>query len=302
MRILLTGGTGLIGQALCRSWKAQGHELWVLSRQPQNVPQLCSGAQGVAQLSDLPAAFSPDAIINLAGAPIAAKPWSPARRQILWSSRVELTEGLVNWIETLAQRPSVLVSGSAIGWYGDCGERRVDEDSPAGQEDFGSQLCFAWEAAALRAKDLGVRVALLRTAPVLTASGGFLERLKLPFSLGLGGRLGSGRQWMPWIHLADVVSLIDFLMHNPQCEGPYNACSPHPVRNAEFTRVLAKTLHRPAVLPMPAWLLKTLLGEMSILLLGSQHAQPSRALNAGYRFEFNVLNEALADLIGQKRS
>lgn len=301
MRILLTGGTGLIGRALCTLWQEQGHELYVLSREPHKVAALCSGARGIGQLSELTEEQSPEAIINLAGAPIADKPWSKARRQVLWNSRVALTEALVDWIATLKQPPSVLVSGSAVGWYGDCGERRIDEDSPAGQEDFGSQLCFAWEAAALRAKKFGVRVALLRTAPVLARDGGFLKRLKLPFSLGLGGRLGDGRQWMPWIHLNDIVALIDFLMNSTNSEGPYNACSPYPVRNAEFTRILADNLHRPAILPVPAWLLKAMLGEMSILLLGSQHVLPSRALEEGYLFEFKDLNTALINIFSAQQ-
>lgn len=297
MRILLTGGTGLIGRALCRLWSAQGHQLVVWSRRPAEVAALCSGARGIARLDELDAAQAPEVVVNLAGAPIADRPWTAARRRLLWDSRVALTRELVDWLATLAQRPRLLLSGSAVGWYGDGGERRLDEDSPAGREDFGSELCFAWEMEAQRAEELGVRVALLRTAPVLAPHGGMLARLLPAYRLGLGGRLGSGRQWMPWIHLDDEVGLIDFLVHHDDCRGPYNGCAPNPVRNAEFAATLARVLHRPALLPAPAGLLRLAFGEMSGLLLGGQHLLPRRTLEAGYRFRFPDLEAALVDLL-----
>ena len=297
MRILLTGGTGLIGRALCRLWSAQGHQLVVWSRRPAEVAALCSGARGIARLDELDAAQAPEVVVNLAGAPIADRPWTAARRRLLWDSRVALTRELVDWLATLAQRPRLLLSGSAVGWYGDGGERRLDEDSPAGREDFGSELCFAWEMEAQRAEELGVRVALLRTAPVLAPRGGMLDRLLPAFRLGLGGRMGSGRQWMPWIHLDDEVGLIDFLVHHEDCRGPYNGCAPNPVRNAEFARTLARVLRRPALLPAPAGLLRLAFGEMSGLLLGGQHLLPRRTLEAGYRFRFPDLEAALVDLL-----
>ncbi len=299
MRILLTGGTGLIGQALCRTWKAQGHELMVWSRRPHEVPTLCSGARGIAQLHELNAAPPLDAVINLAGAPIADRPWTAARRKLLWTSRVDLTRQLVDWLGQLPQAPRVLVSGSAIGWYGDGGDTPLDETSPSEHADFGSQLCAAWEQEASRARQLGMRVVLVRTAPVLAPTGGFLARLRPAFRLGLGGRLGSGRQWMPWIHLDDEIGLIDFLMHCADCEGAFNACAPGVVRNADFTQALARALHRPAVFPVPAFALRLALGEMSVLLLGGQYLSPHRTLEAGYRFRFPELDAALADLAPQ---
>lgn len=298
MRILLTGGTGLIGQALCRFWAAQGHELWVWSRDPEKVATLCSGARGVAQLQDLNGVLL-DAVVNLAGLPIADRPWYQARREALWASRVTLTKHLVDWLGTRAQRPAVLISGSAVGFYGDSGEQQPLEEPSVRGNDFGSQLCAAWEAEAQRASELGIRVAVLRTAPVLAPQGGFLARLLPPFRLGLGGRLGSGQQWMPWIHLADEVGLIDFLLQHPECSGPYNACAPHAVRNSAFTASLARALHRPAFFPVPAFVLRTLLGEMSILLLGGQHLAPRRALAAGYSFRFPDLDAALADVLSR---
>lgn len=297
MRILLTGGTGLIGRALCRRWAAEGHQLVVWSRRPEQVAAQCSGARGIARLDELTTDEPLDAVVNLAGAPIADRPWTARRRQLLWDSRITLTGELVDWLASRPLKPRVLLSGSAIGWYGDGGERRLDEDSAAGSEDFASQLCFAWEEAALRAEALGMRVVLVRTAPVLAAEGGMLARLLPPFRLGLGGRMGSGRQWMPWIHLDDEVGLIDFLLHQEDCRGAYNACSPNPVRNAEFTRILGQVLKRPTLLPAPAFALRLVLGEMSGLLLGGQHLEPRRTLDAGYHFRFPELQAALADLL-----
>ena len=297
MHILLTGGTGLIGRALCAHWISQGHRVTVWSRQPERVPSLCAGTQGVARLTDMAPDAAPDAVVNLAGAPIAERPWTAARRRLLWASRVDLTAELVHWMGQLPRAPHTLLSASAVGWYGDAQEQRLDEQSPRpGNADFASTLCQAWEAAAWPAQDQGVRVAVLRIAPVLARQGGMLARLHLPFSLGLGGRLGSGTQWMPWVHLDDVVGLFDFLLHHGDCQGVFNACAPGAVRNAEFTQALAAALHRPAILPAPAWALRILLGEMAVLLLGSQHVQPQRTLQAGYRFRHPELRPALGAL------
>ena len=206
MRILLTGGTGLIGQALCQHWQRQGHELWVWSRDPHKVQRLCSGARSVQRLEELSAAQPFDAVVNLAGAPIADRPWTTARRDLLWRSRVELTRQLVDWMGQQPTAPRVLLSASAIGWYGDQGDTPLTEASPPGGKDFGSTLCMAWEQEAERASAHGVRVVRLRIAPVLAPKGGMLARLVPPFKLGLGGRLGTGQQWMPWIHLDDLVT------------------------------------------------------------------------------------------------
>ena len=278
MHILLTGGTGLIGRQLCRHWLGQGHRLTVWSRQPGNVAKIC-GAQvrGIARLEDL-GQEPVDAIINLAGAPIAARPWTHKRKALLWSSRISLTETLLAWLESRDQKPQVLISGSAVGWYGDGGERELTEQSPPVIDDFASQLCIAWEETAQRAEALGIRVILVRTGLVLSAEGGFLSRLLLPFKLGLGGPIGNGRQWMPWIHIDDQIALIDFLVHRNEASGPYNACAPKPVRNREFAEALGGVLHRPVFMPMPAFALKVGLGELSLLLLGGQRATPVLSL------------------------
>lgn len=297
MRILLTGGTGLIGQALCRYWITQNHELIVWSRNPQKVTEVCSGARGIASLHELDGSEPLDAVINLAGAPIADRPWTSARRKLLWRSRVDLTDQLVKWLGQQPQKPRVLISGSAVGWYGDGGERILDESSLPGQINFGSQLCMAWEQAAERAKQYGIRVVLLRTAPVLSTKGGMLARLRLPFRFGLGGRIGNGQQWMPWIHIDDEVSLINYLLEQTKCSGVLNACAPEPVRNTKFTKALAHALHRPALLPAPAWVLRRILGEMSVLLLEGQRVVPKRALDHGFIFSYPVLDQALSHLL-----
>jgi uncharacterized protein (TIGR01777 family) len=296
MHILLTGGTGLIGRQLCRHWLSQGHRLTVLSRTPEKVAKIC-GAQvrGIALFEDL-GQETVDAIINLAGAPIADRPWTSKRKALLWSSRITLTETMLAWLESRAQKPQVLISGSAIGWYGDGGERELTEKSPPVIDDFASQLCIAWEETAQRAEALGIRVILIRTGLVLSAEGGFLSRLLLPFKVGLGGPIGSGRQWMPWIHINDQIALIDFLLHQEDTSGPYNACAPKPVRNREFANTLGSVLHRPTFMPMPALALKVCLGELSLLLLGGQKAVPARLLEAGFTFQFTDLRAALDDL------
>ncbi|WP_347901989.1 TIGR01777 family oxidoreductase [Pseudomonas purpurea] len=296
MHILLTGGTGLIGRQLCRHWLSRGHTLTVWSRSPGLVARVC-GAQvrGIARLEDL-GAEPVDAVINLAGAPIGDRHWTHKRKALLWSSRIGLTETLLAWLESRAQKPSVLISGSAVGWYGDGGERELTEDTSPVSEDFASQLCIAWEETAQRAEALGIRVVHVRTGLVLSAEGGFLSRLLLPFKLALGGPIGSGRQWMPWIHINDQIALIDFLLHRNDTSGPYNACAPKPVRNREFAKTLGSVLHRPAIMPMPAFALRLGLGELSQLLLGGQRATPARLLAAGFTFQFTDLRAALDDL------
>lgn len=297
MHILLTGGTGLIGKALCQFWQQQGHQLTVWSRRPEQVGKICGeqvrGIADLAQLDDQPV----DAVVNLAGAPIGDRPWTRKRRLLLWDSRIGLTEQLLAWIERQTQKPKVLISGSAVGWYGDGGERELDESLQPVKEDFASQLCLAWEETAQRAEALGVRVVLLRTGLVLAGQGGFLQRLLPPFRLGLGGPIGNGRQWMPWVHIDDQIAAIDFLLNRNDTRGPYNLCAPSPVRNREFAKTLGHALHRPAFLPLPALALRILLGEMSDLLLGGQRVRPARLREAGFVFRYNQLHDALGNVL-----
>ncbi|MAD00399.1 MULTISPECIES: TIGR01777 family oxidoreductase [Pseudomonas] len=296
MNVLLTGGTGLIGRQLCRQLVAAGHQVAVWSRRPGDVASLC-GAQvrGVASLEQLD--DSPlDAVINLAGAPVADRRWSTERKALLWQSRVTLTEQLVQWLGQRAQRPEVLVTASAVGWYGDGGDTPLTETSPA-KVEYTHTLCDAWEAAARRAASYGMRVCVLRIGLVLAPDGGFLQRMRLPFSLGLGGPLGSGRQYMPWVHHSDVEALLQWLIERPDCRGVYNGTAPTPVTNREFSRALGRALGRPAVLPAPAPVLKLALGEMSRLLLTGQRALPAKAEQEGFVFRYPHLETALAQVL-----
>lgn len=296
MRILITGGTGLIGRNLCRLWLAEGHELYVWSRTPEQVKGLCGEAvHAVGDLNEL-GEIQLDAVINLAGAPIADRPWTQKRRQLLRDSRIALTDHLVKWLTSLAHKPEVLISGSAVGWYGDGGEQPLTESSPAQSKDFATQLCADWEAAALAAEALGIRVVLIRTGLVVTGQGGFLSRLLPLFRLGLGGPQGSGQQWMPWVHLDDEVALINHVLHQHEARGAYNACAPEPARNKDFAKALGKQLGRPAVLPVPGFVLKLMLGEMAGLLLGGQNIRPERTQEIGFEFKYPDLKSALATL------
>ena len=296
MRLLITGGTGLIGRNLCQLWVSQWHEVYIWSRTPEKVKGLCgSTVQGLKTLVEIDQ-IPFDAVINLAGAPIADKPWTEARRQLLLDSRITLTNELVAWLAKQDHKPDVLISGSAVGWYGDGGEEVLTEESPPQSQDFATHLCAAWEASALAAESLGIRVALIRTGLVLTGQGGLLSRLMPLFKFGLGGKQGSGQQWMPWVHVDDEVGMIDYVLQHPECRGAYNACAPNPVRNQEFAKALGHHLSRPAILPVPGFMLTLILGEMAELVLGGQRLQPKRILGAGYKFKYPQLEEALKAL------
>ncbi len=299
MRILITGGTGLIGRHLCNALLAEGHQLTVLSRHPATVAVKCgAAAQPMASLSEWLPDRAFDAVINLAGEPIVDAFWSDKRKQVLRDSRIGLTGKLVQCIAAAKQKPSVLLSGSAVGYYGDGGDTELQETASAGN-DFAAQLCVDWEAEALLAEYHGVRVCLLRTGLVLSKSGGLLERMLLPFKLGLGARLGSGRQWMSWIHIADYVASVLRLLNNDQMRGPFNMTAPQPVTNAEFTRTLAESLHRPAFLFAPEPVLKLVMGERAALLVEGQRAFPAKLVASGGQFKYLDLAGALDDLLHQ---
>ncbi len=302
MHILLTGGTGFIGRHLCQLFHAQSHPLTVLSRRPEaQARAICGEVKVIHSVEELTPAHRFDAIVNLAGEPILTWRWTEKRKQRLWDSRVTLTERLVDWIAQAEVKPKVLVSGSAVGYYGDQGEAIVDETSEPIATGFGQRLCAAWEKAAAKAQDYGVRVCLLRTAPVIGKGGGILAPMLLPFKLGLGGRLGDGRQWMSWIHLDDHVRITARLLQDATLASPFNAAAPAPVTNAEFTATLARLLHRPAWMPMPAWALKLMLGEMAEILLASQRVVPKRLTEAGFTFRFATLEVALREALTPDR-
>jgi uncharacterized protein (TIGR01777 family) len=297
MKILITGGTGLIGRKLCKALLAKGHEITVLSRKPDTVATKCGATvKAIATLNEWQADISFDAVINLAGEPIVDARWTEKRKQTLWQSRVNLTETLLQHIANAKQKPTVLLSGSAVGFYGDGGDT-ILEESRLPATDFAGQLCSAWESVAQTANTFGVRVCLLRTGLVLDGSGGLLGKMLLPFKLGLAARLGDGQQWMSWIHIDDYVAILLLLLENQQAAGAYNMTAPEPVTNNEFTQTLARQLNRPALFVTPAWLLKLLLGEMSILLLGGQRALPTKIQALGYRFTYATFETALVSLL-----
>ncbi|MFZ6688347.1 TIGR01777 family oxidoreductase [Undibacterium sp. SXout11W] len=297
MRILITGGTGLIGRRLCAALHAQGHQLTVLSRRSQQVSTLCgAGVLAMSSLDEYQTDTHFDAVINLAGEPIVDTRWSESRKQILRQSRIDLTEGLMQKMREASSRPQIFLSGSAIGYYGDGGDVILSEQAEAGG-DFGAQLCVDWEAAAMAAAAMGIRTCILRTGLVLDSAGGMLQKMHLPFSLGLGARIGNGYQWMSWIHIDDYVAILLFLLQHKSAAGCFNMVAPEPVTNRKFTRLLALALRRPVIFVTPAFLLKLVLGEMSELLIGGQRVIPAKISALGYQFKHPSLLPALTDLL-----
>ena len=299
--ILITGGSGFLGQALIRFWLNSGHSITVLSRNTDKTQKLLGQAvKCFSRLSDIPRDTHFDAIVNLAGCPIFGGLWTDKRKQQIRASRVDLTHALLAFVRELASKPEVLISGSAIGIYGDQGDTLLSEDFSSTSNDFARQLCLDWEQAALQFTELGVRVCLIRTGLVLDHDGGLLGQMLPGFKLGLGGRLGNGKQWMAWIHRQDWVAIADRLLVDKHLSGAFNATAPKPVTNAEFTRLLGIHLHRPTFMHMPALLLKSLLGEMSSLMLGSQRVIPKRMLESELAFQFEDLDSALDQILVAK--
>ncbi len=300
MRILITGGTGLIGRALCKALQLQGHQLTVLSRNPSSVAQKCGAGNlpicAISALSELTPETGFDAIINLAGEPIVDAAWSESRKKQLWDSRVTLTKKLIQYIVAAHHKPAVLLSGSAIGYYGDRGDEALSESaSPGG--DFAAQLCIAWEHQAEQAATMGVRICILRTGLVLAKQGGLIERMVLPFKLGLGARLGSGNQWMSWIHIDDYVAAVVRLLLDTNADGAYNMTAPQPVTNRIFTAELARAVRRPAWFVVPAFFLNAVLGSRAVLVLGGQKVLPSKLLMSDFQYRYPNLSSALQEIV-----
>lgn len=294
--IVITGGTGFIGQALCHRLHNLGHRLTVFSRRSEaDVEQRCGRVRVINRLSAIPGLGPIDAVINLAGEGIADRRWTARRKQALWKSRIDLTEELVRQLDRCPEGPGALISGSAVGFYGDQEDRQVTEDTSP-HDEFTHRMCVAWENAALQAPDT-CRVCFSRTGLVVGRDGGFLERMLPVFRMGLGGRLGKGTQYMPWIHRQDMVEGLIHLLDNPELEGPFNLTAPNPATNADFTRTLAKVLERPAFMSVPAPALWLALGEMAHLLLTGQSAVPEKLLNSGFEFNYPTLEPALREAV-----
>lgn len=294
MRIAVTGSSGLIGSALVAALRTGGHQVLRLVRQaPAADDEIAWDPRAPAGGLDPAALDGLDAVVHLAGAGVADHRWTPAYQREIRDSRVRGTQALVAALASASRPPSVLLSGSAIGWYGDTGGREVDESSPAGS-GFLPDVVRDWEGAAQAAGQAGIRVVTMRTGIVLSPLGGVLARMLPPFRLGLGARLGPGTQVMSWITLADYGRIVTFLLTHPDISGPVNLTTPHPATNAEFTAAVAAVLHRPAVLFLPAPVLKLALGGVSSDILASARVMPRRLLTAGYEFQFPDLPAALA--------
>jgi uncharacterized protein (TIGR01777 family) len=303
MRILVSGSTGFLGTALVETLEVQGHAIARLVR-PGTARMNAAGGRAqsdvawdpVAGQFDAAGAEGAEALIHLAGASIAEGRWNASRKELLRTSRIDATRHLIGAIAKLQRPPRVIVAASAIGYYGNRGDETLTEASAPGS-GFLAPLCREWEAEAARAAEFGARVVNLRFGIILAAHGGALQRMVLPFKLGAGGRLGNGRQWMSWLTLPEVISIIQFALGNSGLAGPVNTVTPNPVRNSEFTAVLARTLHRPALFPAPAFALRLALGEMAdALLLVSQRVTPSKLMDSRYSFLQPSLASALAEV------
>ena len=285
--IVVTGASGLIGAALAAM---------------EPITPLKRGAEGPLTWEPLEGRVHDDgrligAVVHLAGEPIADKRWTEARKKALYDSRILGTRTIASWLTARAQRPSVLITASGVGVYGDRGDEILTEQSSRG-EGFLADVASDWEREASAAEAAGVRVVHLRIGVVLSKEGGALEKMRLPFSLGLGGPIGSGKQWFPWVHIDDVVGAIRWALRSPTARGPYNLAAPGIVRQADFARALGKALHRPAVLPLPGFALKVAFGQLADeALLGSSRAAPARLLAEGFTFQHPELGPALATVV-----
>jgi len=299
MKIVLTGATGMIGSLLTERLLQSHQSLVLLSRRPPAETSVAKkqwlawqpGASGDWER----AIDGADAVINLAGEPIAGKRWTPKQKEILRSSRVDGTRALVDAIAKAQVKPKLMISGSAVGYYGPHGDEALNEDSKPG-DDFLARLCVDWEAQAQKAESLGVRVCFLRTGIVLAKGKGALKKMVPPFKMFFGGPLGSGRQWMPWIHIEDEIGLIQFLIDNEGARGAFNAIAPNPVTMAEFSKTLGGVLNRPSWARVPPFVLALMVGEMAEMLLNGQRAIPAAASKLGFKFQYPSLKLALASL------
>ncbi|MBS3787197.1 TIGR01777 family oxidoreductase [Candidatus Bipolaricaulota bacterium] len=305
MRVIVTGGTGLIGKELVKELSANGHEVVVLSRSPESKRVPCDAklvkwdaesAEGWQKWVE-----ESEAIVNLAGENIAGKGlipdrWTPSKKSRILNSRLKAGEAVNEAIESADDKPRVLIQASAIGYYGTGGEEVTEADPPGG--GFLGETARKWEGVTRPVEKMGVRRAVIRTGIVLSSEGGVLPRLQLPYKFFLGGPMGTGRQWYSWIHLGDEVRAIRFLLENEKAEGPFNLTAPNQKRNNQFVRELGKVMGRPSYLRVPGFLFRSLLGEAAKLVLEGQKVRPERLEELGFEFNYPVLSSALEDLLG----
>jgi len=295
--LLLTGGTGLIGRHLIQSLPTE-IDITVVTRDPTRASRLFGSDPSkhltYVEIKDVSSVDSFDYIVNLAGEPIADKRWTDVQKKRICESRWQITDKLVALINQSSSKPSVFISGSAVGVYGRQGDTVVDEYFTDFHEEFSREVCKTWETKALAAND--IRTCILRTGVVLADDGGALSKMLMPFRMGLGGKISSGNQFMPWIHIDDMVSGIMFLINHDECEGLYNFTSPNPNTNHFFSLALSRRLERPCIFTVPAFVLKMAMGESSDLVLYGQKVKPTRLLDAGFKFSLPTLDKALASL------
>ena len=299
MRIAISGATGLVGSALVEALRAEGSEVVrLVRRDPAEADILWDPTAASLDATALSALGDCSVVVHLAGENIATGRWTADKKRRIRESRVHSTRLLAESLATLEQKPQALISASAIGYYGDAGDQLLSESSPTG-DDFLAEVCAAWESAAAPAREAGIRVVNVRIGVVLSDQGGALAKMLTPFRLGLGGRVGCGKQYMSWIALPDLVGAIRHAIHSDSLSGPLNSVAPAPVTNAEFTRTLGKVLGRPTLFPMPAFVARTMFGEMGdALLLSSTRVSSEKLQQSGYRFEFPDLESALRGVIG----
>lgn len=301
MRIVIPGGTGLIGRALIDSLVADGHEPVVLTRSPHDADPFPSGVSLVQWDGEhagdwVRSLDGADAVVHLAGLNVASGFWTEERKRKIRNSRVDSSRAISAAFPLVDEPPPVLVQASAAGYYGDRDDEVLTEDTPSG-DDFLASVCREWEAASASVEELGVRRPLLRTGLVLSMDDGLLPLMAMPFRIGVGGPVGSGEQWMPWIHVDDEVGAIRFLIDRDETDGPYNLSAPEPVTNEEFSRALAEALDKPCLLRAPGWAVKLLGGQLGELALVSQRMVPRQLLDAGYEFSYIDIDAALEDLV-----
>lgn len=302
MQIIVTGGTGFIGRALVNRLLKNGHSVTVLARNADSARALLPSAVicinwNPPSIGTWSKAFaSADAVINLAGEPIAENRWTEARKRLIWDSRIGATRSVVEALRTHATKPCVLVNASGIGYYGASDEHLLDETAARGS-GFLADLCLAWEAEAMSAAEFGTRIVIVRTGMVLEADGGALAKMLLPFRLFLGGPIMPGSQWVSWIHRRDHIGLIDWALSTATVSGPINAVAPEPVTMKTFCEVLGRALHRPSWLPVPGIALNILLGELGTILTTGQRVIPTKAMAGGYVFHYSTLEPALKDIL-----
>ncbi|MBN2548008.1 MAG: TIGR01777 family oxidoreductase [Anaerolineales bacterium] len=302
MRVIIPGGSGLIGAALSTELIKNGYEVFILSRQPDRQKEkLPEGVRAVGWDGKSAAGWGSladgaKAIVNLAGENLAAGRWTEARKQAIRDSRVHAGQAIVQAVDGAGQKPEVVIQASGVGYYGPRQDELVDESGAPGA-DFSSRVCIEWENATARVEGLGVRRAIIRMGVSLSLHGGALPRMLLPFRLFVGGKIGSGRQYLSWIHLADTVAGIRFLIENPALAGIFNLTSPYPATNAEFSRAIGRAMHRPALMPVPAFAMRLVFGELSSVLLEGQRVIPARLNEAGFKFQYPQAEAALRDVL-----